>query len=123
MPSKLDSNSSSTSSTASFSALTQLGFELADANGDQFDFHRPALSIRFWPHAERWMSFGQVRDGDIDDVCRFVNKGRLAMPDWARPGQCRYCGAKIWWLTTNKGRRMPLEWDGACHIDRCSEQS
>lgn len=35
--------------------------------------------------------------------------------------KCKNCGELVAWHTTPKGKRMPLDADGHCHFDTCSD--
>jgi len=47
-----------------------------------------------------------------------------AMGDRHQVGKCKACGERVWWDTTPRGRRRPMDCDGDeatwdCHIDSC----
>jgi hypothetical protein len=44
---------------------------------------------------------------------------KLDIPTGTRPSTCRGCQATIYWLVTEKGKRMPVDPDGTPHWATC----
>jgi hypothetical protein len=36
-----------------------------------------------------------------------------------KPSYCKGCGAKIYWIKTDKGKNMPVDPDGVPHFATC----
>lgn len=36
-------------------------------------------------------------------------------------GKCKGCGAKVWWVVTKHGKRMPISDSGISHFVDCPE--
>lgn len=43
----------------------------------------------------------------------------FAIPRGARPSKCKSCGARVFWVTTPNGKKMPANPDGVSHFDTC----
>lgn len=45
---------------------------------------------------------------------------KFPIPDDAVARPCRGCGKDIYWIVTEKGKRMPVDPDGTSHFATCS---
>jgi len=48
---------------------------------------------------------------------------RYRIPRDADKSSCRGCGATIYWIITESGKRMPVDPDGHSHFASCPEAS
>jgi hypothetical protein len=44
------------------------------------------------------------------------------VPTHKKASKCRSCQGEIWWVKTKKGKNVPVNKDGVCHFDTCSEK-
>ena len=44
---------------------------------------------------------------------------KYSIPDYIKPKKCKGCGAKIFWIKTQKGKYMPVDPDGTPHWATC----
>lgn len=78
------------------------------------------LRIGHWPSTGTWRVYGRSWQSSASAVIAAIDAGRITMPTDARQATCRRCGGAIWWITTDRGRPMPVEADGDAHIGRCT---
>ena len=48
---------------------------------------------------------------------------RFEIPPSAQPKRCLSCGARIFWIETSRGKRMPVDPDGTSHFATCAAAS
>lgn len=46
---------------------------------------------------------------------------KFTIPKGADKTYCKGCGATIFWIITKKGKKMPVDPDGASHFATCSK--
>jgi hypothetical protein len=102
-----------------WSEIVARGFDVHAHSANHVQLVRPAICVDFWPDANKFMAHGWVRLGGVHDIRMAIDNSQLKMPPNARQGQCKFCGAPIWWVQSSKGNRMPLDGDGAAHVGRC----
>jgi hypothetical protein len=44
------------------------------------------------------------------------------VPTHKKASKCRSCQGEIWWVKTKKGKNVPVNKDGVCHFDTCTER-
>lgn len=44
---------------------------------------------------------------------------QFTIPDGTPKKSCLSCGAAIWWIVTERGKKMPLDADGTSHFATC----
>lgn len=47
----------------------------------------------------------------------------FVIPAGTAPKPCRGCPASVFWITTEKGRPMPVDADGTSHFATCAAAS
>lgn len=80
---------------------------------------RPGCVVGFWPNTGACFAFGKSFTPSVDTLIAAMVSGRIRMPDDAGKAVCRNCKAPIWWVTTPRGKKMPLDHDGESHWSTC----
>lgn len=44
------------------------------------------------------------------------------VPTHKKASKCRSCQAEIWWVKSKKGKNVPVNADGICHYETCTEK-
>ena len=97
------------------------GFKVTLHNNDThmvFDNKSGRLQISHWPTTGKWMAWGRVwKRSTPEEVMAAYQRGRFSMPReiFQTRAQCHKCHAYIWWATTTKGKKMPVNCDGSRH--------
>lgn len=107
--------------TATVDLFERHGFKVKLRNNDThmiMDHKSGRLQIAHWPTSDTWMAWGRVWKGSTpEQVIEAFNVGRFSMPREIHQTAtgCKNCHATIWWAKTNKGKKMPVNADGARH--------
>ncbi len=48
-----------------------------------------------------------------------MKKITFKIPEGAKPRTCRGCGKSIYWIETERKKRMPVDPDGTSHFATC----
>lgn len=75
--------------------------------------------VGYWPGTGTCWAYGKTFKPSIDSLISAMASGRIKMPADAQPGQCKSCGASMWWITTDKGKKLPLGESGEPHFVEC----
>lgn len=78
----------------------------------------PFDSNRNWPFDD------QDEQVQHFETCPAIDRVTHSAGTTHRVSQCRACGARVWWDTTPRGKRRPMNVEGdvasqACHFDTC----
>lgn len=84
-------------------------------------YQKTGVIVGFWPRTGTCHAFGKSFKPDVDKLISAITSGRIAMPEDADQAQCRSCGATIWWITTDKGKNMPVVKSGEPHFLDCPD--
>ena len=63
--------------------------------------------------------------GDEAPANRYQNESGewvYEVPTNKKSSKCRSCQGEIWWVKTKKGKNVPVNKDGVCHFDTCTEK-
>ena len=75
--------------------------------------------VGFWPNTGTCYAYGKSFKPSVENLIAALKSGRITMPADADQGECRSCGATIWWITTDKGKKMPIVSSGEPHFLDC----
>ena len=65
------------------------------------------------------------RFGDEAPAKRYQNADGewvYEVPTHKKASKCRSCQAEIWWVKSKKGKNVPVNKDGVCHYETCTEK-
>ena len=63
--------------------------------------------------------------GDEAPAKRYQNADGVwvyEVPTHKKASKCRSCQAEIWWVKTKNGKNVPVNADGICHYETCTEK-
>lgn len=95
------------------------GIEVEVHNGGtHWKLRGHGLVVNCWPTTGRVHVFGKTFFPEPEPLARAMASRRIRLPDEAAKAKCKKCGEQMFWIETDKGKRMPFAASGEFH--RCA---